>query len=82
MYQVNFSMESNIIVDSFSNDGVNIHYEHEGSGDTPISAEILEKLFHIRSEHKSEKRVELCERYMIIITIPCTFPHYNCRNCQ
>ena len=36
------------IVDGFNDDGVRIHYDHEGNGETPISKEITEQLFTLQ----------------------------------
>jgi len=43
------------IVDSADKEVVRIHYEHDGSGDTPISSKIVENLFLIRN--MLEKRI-------------------------
>ena len=54
------------IVDSCCKDGVKIHYEHEGSGDTPIAAQVIEILFGVMRKFQDQvstlNEVILCEK--------------------
>jgi len=56
------------VVDSANEEGVQIHYEHEGSGDLPIPTEVVDNLFRLRGALNNRKveitqeLAEVCQR--------------------